>query len=205
MGAEASCTATFAGTTAKGKARLETETLEFRAPNLRFTIPFKEIRAVSARDGTLAVTSANGEASLALGVAAEKWAAKIQNPRSRLEKIGVKPEWRVSAVGVEDKAFLGELDRAAARVSIGRVLAENDAIFFGASSEAQLSRLARLRASLKPDGALWIIRPKGRAEISERAVMNAGKAAGLVDVKVVSFSATHTAEKFVIPVKNRPR
>ncbi|MFL6248779.1 MAG: hypothetical protein ACJ74H_22330 [Thermoanaerobaculia bacterium] len=32
----------------------------------------------------------------------------------------------------------------------------------------------------------------------------AGKAAGLVDVKVVRFSDTHTAEKFVIPLKSRP-
>jgi hypothetical protein len=35
--------------------------------------------------------------------------------------------------------------------------------------------------------------------------MTAGKAAGLVDVKVVRFSETHTAEKFVIPLKARPR
>jgi len=34
--------------------------------------------------------------------------------------------------------------------------------------------------------------------------MAAGKHAGLVDVKVVSFSDTHTAEKFVIPVAKRP-
>ncbi len=33
--------------------------------------------------------------------------------------------------------------------------------------------------------------------------MDAGKAAGLVDVKVVSFSPTHTAEKFVIPIAKR--
>jgi hypothetical protein len=33
--------------------------------------------------------------------------------------------------------------------------------------------------------------------------MTAGKLAGLVDVKVVSFSATHTAEKFVIPRRAR--
>jgi hypothetical protein len=33
--------------------------------------------------------------------------------------------------------------------------------------------------------------------------MTAGKRAGLVDVKVVSFSATHTAEKFVIPRADR--
>jgi hypothetical protein len=56
---------------------------------------------------------------------------------------------------------------------------------------------------MKQNGALWVIRPKGRKEISERAVMDAGKAAGLVDVKVVSFSETHTAEKFVIPVAQR--
>ena len=31
----------------------------------------------------------------------------------------------------------------------------------------------------------------------------AGKKAGLVDVKVVSFSETHTAEKFVIPRGDR--
>jgi hypothetical protein len=35
------------------------------------------------------------------------------------------------------------------------------------------------------------------------AVMRAGKAAGLVGVKVVSFSSTHTVEKFVIPVARR--
>jgi len=67
------------------------------------------------------------------------------------------------------------------------------------------SNIARalLKCSLKPNGALWVIRPKGRPEISERAVMDAGKAAGLVDVKVVSFSPTHTAEKFVIPIAKR--
>ena len=62
---------------------------------------------------------------------------------------------------------------------------------------------ATLKKSLKQNGALWVIRPKGRPEISERAVMDAGKSAGLVDVKVISFSPTHTGEKFVIPVANR--
>jgi hypothetical protein len=33
--------------------------------------------------------------------------------------------------------------------------------------------------------------------------MAAGKAAGLVDVKVVGFSPTHTAEKYVIPLAAR--
>ncbi len=88
-------------------------------------------------------------------------------------------------------------------MSIGRVLKSSDAIFFGVSKEAELARLEKLKGSLKPNGALWIIRPKGRPAISERATMAAGKAAGLVDVKVVGFSPTHTAEKFVIPVAKR--
>jgi hypothetical protein len=60
-----------------------------------------------------------------------------------------------------------------------------------------------LKRSLKPNAALWVIRPKGMAAISESEVMAAGKKAGLVDVKVVSFSDTHTAEKFVIPRRHR--
>src|SRR5438874_1322567 len=203
MGAEATCTATVNGKTTKGKARLEAEALEFRGPEFRLSIPFKQISKVTARGGALAVVSDRGTLSLTLGDAAEKWAFKIQHPRSRLEKLGVKPEWRVSAVGVDDQGFLDELESAVAQLAVGRVLADSDAIFFGATNEAQLARLETLRGSLKPAGALWVVRPKGRPEISERAVMAAGKAAGLVDVKVVSFSPTHTAEKFVIRVADR--
>lgn len=123
--------------------------------------------------------------------------------RTRLQKLGVKPDWRVSVVSVGDLAFVGELRGAAEKVSVGRVLDESDAIFFGAVNAKELVRVGALKRSMKQNGALWIIRPKGRPEISERAVMDAGKAAGLVDVKVISFSPTHTGLKFVIPIANR--
>ena len=115
----------------------------------------------------------------------------------------MKPEWRASVVGVDDQVFVAELEGRVASLSIGRVAKPSDAIFFGATKAAELVRLEKLKAALKSNGAIWVVRPKGRPEISEQAVMAAGKAAGLVDVKVVSFSATHTAEKFVIPVANR--
>ena len=123
--------------------------------------------------------------------------------KPRLEKLGVRPDWRASVIGKVEETFLKELGAAVARLSVGRTLQQSDAIFFGATKAADLVRLAKLQASLKPNGALWVIRPKGRPEISERAVFAAGKAAGLVDVKVVSFSPTHTAEKFVIPLAKR--
>jgi hypothetical protein len=81
---------------------------------------------------------------------------------------------------------------------------DSDVIFFAANRKEELARLDELRRSLQPAGAIWILRPKGNPAISEADVMAAGKAAGLVDVKVVRFSATHTAEKLVIPVAKRP-
>jgi hypothetical protein len=199
MGAEATCSVKFKRATVEGEARLETDVLQFRSADLRLSIPFKKISKVRARGGALRVTWPSGTAAFDLGATAASWAEKILNPPSRLRKIGAKSTWRVSAVGIDDEVFLKELEGAIALLSIGRVLKPSDAIFLGARKEAELTRLEKLKESLRPDGALWIIRPKGRPEISEAAVMRAGKAAGLVDVKVVSFSPTHTAEKFVIP------
>jgi hypothetical protein len=205
MGAEAACIVTFKGKQTSGKARLETDVLQFRGGELKLAIPFASIGKVTSRDGALTVAFDGGTARFHLGEASAKWADKIKHPPSRLDKIGVKKEWRVSAINIEDAGFLKELEGAVATVSVGRVLKDSDAIFVGATRIAELARLESLKASLKPAGALWIVRPKGRPEISEGAVMAAGKAAGLVDVKVVRFSDTHTAEKFVIPVAARAK
>jgi len=203
MGAEATCTARFKGKSAAGKARLETEVLQFRGGEMKLSIPFRQMSKIAARAGTLSVTFPEGTAVFALGPAALKWADKILHPPSRLAKLGAKADWRTSAIGIDDAKFLDELEGAVASLSIGRTVKDSDAIFLGANKEADLARLEKLKGALKPNGALWIVRPKGRPEISEMAVMRAGKAAGLVDVKVVSFSATHTAEKFVIPLRSR--
>ena len=80
-----------------------------------------------------------------------------------------------------------------------------DHLFAAAESQDDLAKLARLRARLAPDGGLWTIRRKGKdARVSESDVRAAGRATGLLDVKVVRFSDTHTAEKFVIPKAERP-
>ena len=205
MGAETTCTARFNGKTAAGTVRLESEVLQFRSGELKLSIPFAQASNITVRGGTLRVTFDGRTASFDLGVAAAKWAGKIRHPPSRLDKLGVKPGSRVSALGVDDEDFLRELERAAAFLSVGRTAKHSDLIFFGVSNDADLARLEKLKAWLEPNGALWTIRPRGRPEISEASVMAAGKAAGLVDVKVVRFSATHTAEKFVIPVSARPR
>jgi hypothetical protein len=205
MGAEAKCAVTFGKKTSSGKARLETTVLQVRAEGLKLDVPFAAVKNLAVHDGLLTITLADGTLTLRLGAAAQKWADKILHPPSRLTKLGVKPDWRASVLGTIDSGFLAELKEAVTTLSVGRAAPNADAVFFAVACAADLKKLGLLKRALKPNGALWIVRPKGHPEVTERGVMAAGKAAGLVDVKVVAFSSTHTAEKFVIPVKDRAK
>jgi hypothetical protein len=202
MGAEAKCTLVVGRTKSDGKALLETDALIFRSADTRLAIRYKDISSVEAKDGTLRVKHTDGSASFDIGPAAAKWADKIRNPPSRADKLGIKAGQRVLIVGVQDAALRAEVESRGAQVTAAKARGL-DVVFYAAANRRALESLDRMRKNLKPDGALWIVRPKGSPEISESDVMNAGKAAGLVDVKVVRFSDTHTAEKFVIPVKDR--
>ena len=202
MGAEAKCTLTFRNTHAVGKALLETDALIFRGGEVRLAVPYAQMSSVEAKDGSLRVRFSDGVAVFALGDLAPKWAQKILNPPSRLDKLGVKPGHLVIVQGVDDAEFARELAARGARVA-PRLSGEADIIFYGAESRLALGKLLALQRNLKRDGAIWVIRPKGVEAITEADVMKAGKAAGLVDVKVARFSGTHTAEKFVIPVNRR--
>ena len=203
MGNATSARLHFEGHVYDGEAMLETAELLFRGGR-RLLIPFAKIEAVAAREGMLEVKFGGDLAAFELGPRAAQWAEKIRNPKSVIQKIGIKAGQVVSVVHLDDDAFVEDLEKAGAAVSRGRARKNSDAIVYGANTLADLERLAALKGSLAPNGALWIIRPKGKKEITEGDSMAAGKAAGLVDVKVVRFSDTHTAEKFVIPLKSRP-
>ena len=192
----------FDGHTYDGEAMLETSELLFRGER-RLRIPFAKITSATAREGVLEVHFGGDVAELELGPHAAQWAESIRNPKSVIQKIGIKAGPVVSVVHLDDDAFVEDLEKAGAAVCRGRARKNSDAIVYGASTRADLDRLSTLKSSLAPNGALWIIRPKGVKAITESDSMAAGKAAGLVDVKVVRFSDTHTAEKFVIPLKSR--
>src|SRR5262245_46240631 len=204
MGYDASCTLKYDGKTTRGTVWLEQKDLIFRGP-VRLAIPFDSITSAIARDGTLHIRFEDRAAEFAIGNAAEKWAKRITNPPSRLDKLGVKPGSTVAVIGVTDKTFLDEVSARAARVSRTPPVAPAsvDLIFYGATHRDALNRLGALSKLMVSNGALWVVRPKGRPEITEAETMAAGKRAGLVDVKVVSFSDTHTAEKFVVPLAKR--
>jgi hypothetical protein len=78
-----------------------------------------------------------------------------------------------------------------------------DHIYLKAEAATDLRKIPALKRSLRKDGAFWVVRPKGVKVITEAGTQQAGLDAGLVDVKVVAFSPTHTAEKFVYRLADR--
>jgi hypothetical protein len=72
-----------------------------------------------------------------------------------------------------------------------------------ADSLGDLAGVKSAAGAMKDSAGLWIVYPKGRKAITEHDVRGAGLRAGLTDVKVASFSETHTGLKFVIPVAKR--
>lgn len=193
----------FGGKVFKGKALLETDELIFQGEH-RLTIPFKKMKSVEANDGELRVFFQDGTASFVVDQKADRWKEKLLHPKSVLDKLGVKGDSRVSVDGVTDKHFLNQLKDKTNNASIKRLQRGSDIIFYAADSKMELRKLKGLKQFLKSNGALWIVSLKGRhAKIKDAEVMAAGKKAGFVDTKVVGFSATHTALKFVIPLSSR--
>jgi hypothetical protein len=202
MGQEAKCTLRIGNNVSRGTALLESAEIIFRGDS-RLVIPFREMKSVQAVNGELRFKFSGGLARFDLGPQADKWAHKILHPPSLLDKLGVKPGMSVTVLGIEEKNFELQLKKVGALITKAKPQKNSDLIFFGAEINSDLKRIPALVTLLKPAGALWVVYPKGRKEITEVGVISAGRSADLKDVKVCSFSATHTALKFVIPIGRR--
>ncbi|HEV3231061.1 MAG TPA: hypothetical protein VG245_02275 [Candidatus Dormibacteraeota bacterium] len=141
----------------------------------------------------------------------------------RVLKLGVRSGMRALLIGLPTDGFADEAREMGAEVTeVGERLGATappgagegatrpgpegggyDLIFLGLSHRDDLPRIAATKPRLSRNGALWTLRPKGVKEITEHEVREAGLSAGLVDVKVVAFSPTHSAQKFVYRLKDR--
>ena len=140
---------------------------------------------------------------------ARKTSVKAREPerdyshRLLIDKLGVKPGQKIAVLGVESAEFLTELAARVPEYAAGKGMAGADLIFFSAEAVANLGQLSSLGRSIQKNGAVWVVYPKGQKHIRGIDVINAGRSAGLTDNKVCSFSATHTALRFCIPVAKR--
>lgn len=203
MGREAHCTVRFGHHVTEGKALLETDDVIFRG-DFKVKIPFKAMSRVEAVDGRLEIDWPDGPAVFELGSPeAERWAERITNPPSLVDKLGIKPGTRVAILAVDDEDLLKDLRACTDEVSDGGPAGPCDVVVWGVDDVAELARLSALEEWIRPAGAIWAVWRKARPELTENHIRDAALAAGLVDVKVARFSATHSALKLVIPKARR--
>lgn len=120
------------------------------------------------------------------------------------EKLGIRPGHRVEIVNVDDPWLPALVTGAGATLVKGSISEPVDMMFLAVDWPPDLERLPELRRRLQPDGAIWVVRRKGKAAtLRDVDVIEAGIASGLVDNKVVAFSETHSAFRLVIRLVDR--
>jgi len=123
-----------------------------------------------------------------------------------LDKLGLRPGMRVALIDIDDTEIRPSIAARTSDLTEGWPQPDTDIVLLGAETTDALAVLEALSARIRPNGAIWVVSRKGRtATLHDVEVIAAAKASGLVDNKVASFSATHTALRLVIPIARRPR
>jgi hypothetical protein len=123
-----------------------------------------------------------------------------------LDKLGIRPGMRVALVDIDDPDIRAQIAARTTDLTDGWPAPDTDVVLFGADTWEALAPLRELAALIRPNGAIWVVSHKGsKATLRDVEVMAAGKAAGLVDNKVVSFDDTRTSLRLVIPAAFRPK
>src|SRR5205085_9824833 len=117
------------------------------------------------------------------GERTERIAQKIRKPPTRLDKLGIRAGMKVDVIGQTDRQFMAELE------AVGAILTPDEPqyVFLGVRASEELEGLEQYKHSVPESGALWLVYPRGKHELREIDVLEAGRAAGLKDVKVVRF------------------
>lgn len=132
-----------------------------------------------------------------------------------LDKLGIRPGMRVAIIGaledddevIDDEGpFRARLAGRTSDITDGHPEPDSDIVFVAADTTADLAVLGELRARIRPAGAIWVVSRKGKAAtLRDVEVMAAAREHGLIDNKVVAFSARRTTIRLVIPVALRPK
>ena len=131
-----------------------------------------------------------------LGRLAVGWKQIIDERPDLLRDLGVGARSRVALVAVDDDALLEAL--AARGPDLAAETGDGlDVLFAGVHHRTDLARLDALAARVKPGGVMWVVYPAGSRGLTETAIADAARAAGLAAGVTVEVSARSVAVRMV--------
>jgi hypothetical protein len=196
------CHGKFGAQSGDGRAMLETDELIFRGP-FRVAVPLRALTDVATKGDTLTLTWPEGKLTLTLGDQLEKWARAITEPKTVIDKLGVKPGMQVVIVGRFETSFRTDVMNALGVKPGVKPVPGCDLVFQLLVHPNDIEKLADLMPAIAPDGGIWAVYKRGRKDLSEDTVRTAARAMGLVDIKIVRVSEQYGAVKLVIPKADR--
>ena len=123
-----------------------------------------------------------------------------------LDKLGIRPGMRVALIDIDHREIRRLIGERTTDLTEGDPKPETDVVLFGAEAPADLEPLTMLASRIRPNGAIWVVSRKGKAAtLRYEEILDVAKGCDLINNKVATFSATHTALRFVIPVALRPK
>ncbi|MBX3095891.1 MAG: hypothetical protein KF812_03435 [Fimbriimonadaceae bacterium] len=198
MGAERTCRIHLPDGEFEGWAHCGSGEISFRGEK-SFRWKWTDLAHIESSNGALTIQRGDIEATLFLGEDAARWHHAILNPKSLIDKLGVKKGMAVTIGAGFDPDFRREVeDRIGCEGT-----APFDCAFISLTTNEDLPAVVECRSIIKTSGMIWTVWQKGRKEFGEGHIRNFALLNGLVDVKVVKFSEELSALKLVIPVKLR--
>ncbi len=194
MGLEIETVATQRGQQHSGKLYLDSKTLTFKSRSLRWTVALGETVDATAVGDRLEVRHGGQLIQFATGKASEKWAEKINHPPDRVTKLGVKPGHRLWLSPGFSKAFANELRSTGA--SITRKVDVCDIAFWSIQHREELAEFPALANQLADGSQLWIVWPKGSAEVTRAEVIDTARANQFGPSKTAAFDDERSSMRF---------
>ncbi|HEY4221887.1 MAG TPA: hypothetical protein VGO62_11095 [Myxococcota bacterium] len=118
--------------------------------------------------------------------------------KPRADKLGIKPGARVYVRGGAAMKMGVDDDIKALSAKRARTPDDADWILLGIGDASDLPSIPELRGRMRDDCAIWVVWPKGNKDCNDNHVRATALALDLVDVKVMSWSPTHTGLKLVV-------
>jgi len=204
MGLEAQGSWLVGRTKANGLLHLDADKLTFRGEE-RYSFRI-DAASATVKGARLALKRGNEKITIVLPNAptAKRWAEKISNPRTRVQKLGVTPGMRVLLVQVPDDTIEAEIRDVGdvtvtrrARIISSATAGRAEMVLIAAGAEGDLDQLRTCAHALVTKACVWVLWPKGSSVITHQKVVERAGAVGLRSSKSMSFSGTLTALRFV--------
>lgn len=199
MGLECACTLIKGRAMDAGVAHLDCNELRFKGESQVKLITAGAKATVSGE--ILSIEGPIGSLRLRLDDAtiAARWADKINNPRSRLQKMGIEAGAKVWMIGMDDPVFVDEFNALVDEPFVTKPAkgAAYDAIVLVARAVEALKQLSKCALHLAPKGAVLVLWPKGRKDLRHEEVVGAGREAGFSQTRSMAFNDELTALRLV--------